>query len=501
MIVFVKYQAGGDAGTVDLGGDDSLDVVRDKVAAATGVHPSLQQLVYKGTMLRESDNKTVRDYGITLEEDLRLSSLPEPRTIKLRVGGLPYTTSLSTLRAAPESLLAKMFDGLEHQHGANGLMEGVPGAMSTVLVPKDPDGSFAIDRNGECFAYILDYLRSGERRTVSLPRSPELREQLAIEAEHFRLDELAAMCSAGSLIGFAAACSVSADEIVALSDAELTELLKDQKVNLVLAKRIRAQVLQERERVRLEAEAEAARLAALAEAERNLQALAADLARVECFVSDEGVRALSAAGLGVGDLVELDAAAAQRRVPDLGADDARLVGALERPPRVAPSEQALAFAHCSANVVGQGASVCAHNGDKDDLRFAVGGEALDPSAGPVFWKATLVECSCWIALGVVANTQPQSDSRYDPTSFMWASSQQVWIAGKNCKHAGWDGWQAGDVAVFKLEPHQLSVRVRRLGTQTFTMPTNGVQNLRVHVSLYQRPSRVQLTRAEAHEEY
>ena len=324
MIVFVKYQAGGDAGTVDLEGDDSLDIVRDKVAAATGVHPSLQQLVYKGTMLRESDNKTVRDYGITLEEDLRLSSLPEPRTIKLRVGGLPYTTSLSTLRAAPESLLAKMFDGLEHQHGGNGSMEGVPGAMSTVLVPKDPDGSFAIDRNGECFAYILDYLRSGERRTVSLPRSPELREQLAIEAEHFRLDELAAMCSVGSLVGFAATCSVSADEIVALTDAELTELLKDQKVNLVLAKRIRAQVLQERERVRLEAEAEAARLAALAEAERNLQALAADLARVECFVSDEGVRALSAAGLGVGDLVAMDAAAAQRRVPELSADDARL---------------------------------------------------------------------------------------------------------------------------------------------------------------------------------
>ena len=57
------------------------------------------------------------------------------------------------------------------------------------------------------------------------------------------------------------------------------------------------------------------------------------------------------------------------------------------------------------------------------------------------------------------------------------------------------------MAVFKLEAHQLSVRVRRLGTQTFTMPTNGVQNLRVRVNLYQHPGRVQLSRAEAHEEY
>ena len=63
------------------------------------------------------------------------------------------------------------------------------------------------------------------------------------------------------------------------------------------------------------------------------------------------------------------------------------------------------------------------------------------------------------------------------------------------------GWQAGDVAVFKLEAHQLSMRVRRLGGQTFTMSTNGVQNLRVHINLYGNPTRVQLSRVEAHEEF
>ena len=501
MLVFVKFQGGGDAGTVDLERGDSVEEIREKVAAATGVHPSLQQLVFKGTMLAESDGKTVGDYGIVLEADLVMSVLPEPRTIKLIVGGVPFKPLLSTLRAVPNSLVARMFDGPEHlRGGAAGQMEGVPGASSTVFVPKDPDeGGFVIDRNPQCFAYILDYLRSGGR-AVSLPRSREVREQLAIEADHFGLGELAASCRIDTLVGFAALCGVSADEIVDLSDAEMAELLKDQKINVPQGKRIRAQVLEERERARLQAEAEAARLAALAEAERNLRALAAQLARVECYVSDEGVRALNDAGLGVGDLVEMDAAAAQRRVPELSAADARLVGALQRPP--GPPEQALTFAHCSPNVVGQGTSGCAHSGDGDGHRFAVGGEALDPRAGPVFWKATVVEFTEWMALGVIANPQPSEDSYRDPTSFTWASGYQVYIAGqKHHGHGGWGAWQAGDVAVFKLEAHQLSMRVRRLGDRTFTLPTNGVQNLRVHANIYQNPTRVQLSRVEAHEEF
>lgn len=55
--------------------------------------------------------------------------------------------------------------------------------------------------------------------------------------------------------------------------------------------------------------------------------------------------------------------------------------------------------------------------------------------------------------------------------------------------------------MFKLETHQLSLRVRRLEGQTFTLPTNGEQNLRIHVGLCQSPNRVQLSRAEPGEEY
>ena len=98
MLIHVKWQKGGDAASIELEGTDTLEMVRGKIAAACRVHPQLQQIVYKGKMLRESDNKTVSEYGITKEEDLRLSSRREPIPVRLNVGGTIYTTLLSTLR-------------------------------------------------------------------------------------------------------------------------------------------------------------------------------------------------------------------------------------------------------------------------------------------------------------------------------------------------------------------------------------------------------------------
>ena len=103
---------------------------------------------------------------------------------------------------------------------------------------------------------------------------------------------------------------------------------------------------------------------------------------------------------------------------------------------------------------------------------------------------------------MIGNAQPAGNSYNDPTSFGWGSSKQVWIAGKNNQgHGGWAGWQAGDVAVFKLEAQRLSMRVRRLGDQTFTIDTNGAQNLRIHVDLAFNGTRVQLSRAEPGDEF
>ena len=76
------------------------------------------------------------------------------------------------------------------------------------------------------------------------------------------------------------------------------------------------------------------------------------------------------------------------------------------------------------------------------------------------------------------------------------------IAGKKCHdHGGWaaGNLNMGNVCVFKLEAHQLSLRVQRLGAQTFTVPTNGVRNRR---AFYNRGgNRVQLAQAGPGEEY
>ena len=255
MRVYLKWQSGGDAATLELDGDDTLPTVRAKIAAACRVHPQLQQLVYKGKMLRESDNKTVGEYRIGMEDDLRIQSRPEPKVIRLNVGGTIYTTLLSTLRKVPESLLAKMFDGFEHQYGAEGLSESIPGGMSTMLVPKDVDGSFVIDRNGPLFRYALDYLRDVKRGAeapgslmLDLPGTPEELARLAKEADHLELPELAAACRRGgrvvSLASLVESCGTMFQlvDILDLSDKQLGRLCEQQHINVLLEGHIRGEV-------------------------------------------------------------------------------------------------------------------------------------------------------------------------------------------------------------------------------------------------------------------
>ncbi|KAJ1444067.1 BTB/POZ protein [Ochromonadaceae sp. CCMP2298] len=72
--------------------------------------------------------------------------------VKLDVGGVRYTTSLTTLRRFPDSMIGCMFSG---RHA----------------LPKGEDGYFFIDRDGRHFYHILNFLRSPEGYKVSLPVS------------------------------------------------------------------------------------------------------------------------------------------------------------------------------------------------------------------------------------------------------------------------------------------------------------------------------------------
>ena len=216
---------------------------------------------------------------------------------------------------------------------------------------------------------------------------------------------------ATSLATLAAACGgdVTAADVCALSDAEVTDLLEDQKVNVLLAKRIRAEVAAEARRQRRVREAEAARLAAEVEAQRAVASLGEALARMGAEeVSEAGLIVLVAAGLtGMGAVCALDAATAAAH--GLLAEDAQRVGALVRP---TVGQEAITIDHCSGRMEGKGTPECHGTGPGT----ATGGAELDLIVCAVFWKATVMQAGTAI-LGAVGNAAPAGDSRSDPTDF------------------------------------------------------------------------------------
>lgn len=95
-----------------------------------------------------------------------------PAIVELNVGGVFYSTSISTLTSEPGSKLAKTF--------------GSEASPETVL--KDSKGKYFIDRDGVLFRYILDYLRN---KKLVLPENFQESKRLATEADFYELPTLA----------------------------------------------------------------------------------------------------------------------------------------------------------------------------------------------------------------------------------------------------------------------------------------------------------------------
>lgn len=91
--------------------------------------------------------------------------------VDLNVGGTCYTTKRQLLTKHPNSLLGEWFK-----------------APETSSLAKDRNGRYFIDRDGQLFRYILDYLRNDQ---LILPVRFAERQRLLCEAQHYKLRQLA----------------------------------------------------------------------------------------------------------------------------------------------------------------------------------------------------------------------------------------------------------------------------------------------------------------------
>ncbi|KAF8795445.1 BTB/POZ domain-containing protein KCTD16-like [Argiope bruennichi] len=93
-----------------------------------------------------------------------------PSVVELNVGGVLYTTSLSTLTKDTKCLLGQIFTGKEG-------------------IGKDAKGRYFVDRDGVLFRYVLDFLRN---QKLVLPENFHEKERLKNEAEYFNMADLIA---------------------------------------------------------------------------------------------------------------------------------------------------------------------------------------------------------------------------------------------------------------------------------------------------------------------
>ena len=116
---------------------------------------------------------------------LELGSVGGPGLVRLNVGGHWYTTTRNTLLAHPHSLFHTMLSNDTHGNH-NGFLDNHD---SNKQDPTLNSGYYFIDRDGQLFRHILNYLRSGELRC---PADFKEYEQLLQEARFYCLDKLEA---------------------------------------------------------------------------------------------------------------------------------------------------------------------------------------------------------------------------------------------------------------------------------------------------------------------
>ena len=105
------------------------------------------------------------------ERESASSVLPKklfPEQVELNVGGKLYSTTVTTLTRLPNNLIEKMFTGQSP-------------------ITKDSQGRCFIDRDGEIFAHVLNFLRT---KSLTLRDNFSDMESLMQEAEYYQINDL-----------------------------------------------------------------------------------------------------------------------------------------------------------------------------------------------------------------------------------------------------------------------------------------------------------------------
>uniref|UniRef100_A0A914H2L2 BTB domain-containing protein n=1 Tax=Globodera rostochiensis TaxID=31243 RepID=A0A914H2L2_GLORO len=114
------------------------------------------------------------DSGLGMNMGMAVGLEVPEGVVQLNVGGTCFLTTIDTLKRDGGALLSQLLtlEGLE---------------MNSKVAKRMSNGTIFIDRDGELFAYILDYLRSGK---LLLPENFRELARLREEVQFYQLDEL-----------------------------------------------------------------------------------------------------------------------------------------------------------------------------------------------------------------------------------------------------------------------------------------------------------------------
>lgn len=117
-----------------------------------------------------------------------MSSKKSAEMVELNVGGINYTTTLTTLNKLPHSKLCQTIKELLENNSDNS------SKLDAVLYQADTNKVF-IDRDGALFRFVLDFLRQPDR--FILPENFYEVDRLTCEAEYYGLDGLTNILKSG----------------------------------------------------------------------------------------------------------------------------------------------------------------------------------------------------------------------------------------------------------------------------------------------------------------